>query len=146
MYCVTSNLYARIMIHSLLIFRQANLAFRSLIDFSKYNAKDIPKLVPFPGSGVTSSPPGTSNSSSSDGGSSSSDGTKQTVEATDSDGQRSGYQSAVEDDYGGVQVNVVSVSDDDDDDDDGSSQEDDEQYERVHTYVHMHFNIYTYVQ
>ena len=101
--------------------------------------------MPFPGSGVTSSPPGTSNSSSSDGGNSSSDGTKQTVEATDSDGQRSGYQSVVEDDYGGVQVNVVSVSDDDDDDD-GSSQEDDEQYERVHTYVHMHFNIYTYVQ
>ena len=113
----------------LLIFRQASLAFRSLIDFSKYDVKDIPKLVPF--HAPSASPPPATSSGSSDS-SSYVSGTKCATETVDSESIRSTIDQSVitESDYEGVQVNVVAVSDDDTD----SSKEEDEQHGgQVHT-------------
>ena len=116
-------------------FRQASLAFRSLIDFSKYDVKDIPKLVPFPA--PSASPPPATSSGSSDS-SSYVSGTQCVTETVDSESIRSTVDQSVvtESDYEGVQVNVVTVNDDDTD----SSKEEDIQYGQVHL-IQQNLNI-----
>ena len=125
----------------LLIFRQASLAFRSLINFSKYDVKDIPKLVPFPA--PSASPPPAASSGSSDS-SSYVSGTKCVTETVDSESIRSTVDQSVvtESDYEGVQVNVVAVSDDDTD----LSKEEGIQHGQVHTlYSRLTYTTESYI-
>ena len=75
--------------YALFCIRPANLAFRSLIDFSKYNAKGVSTLLPFPSSPAAPAC-GRSSSSSSNISSSSSNsscfrGVECTVEIADDD-------------------------------------------------------------
>lgn len=106
-------------------FRPANLAFRSLIDFSKYSARDVPKLLPFPGSsGNTADNSSSSNSSSSS--SSSLSSMKYTVEIADDEDHRSMHQSGTESNDRDLQVDEAAVSDVD-----TASLQEDIQYEQV---------------
>ena len=110
-------------------FRPANLAFRSLIDFSKYSARDVQKLLPFPGSSgdtAGSSSSSSSGSSSSSSSSSSLSGMKYTIEITDDEDQRSVRRSVAGSDDRGLQVDEATVSDGD-----TASLQEDMQYEQV---------------
>ena len=112
-------------------FRPANIAFRSLIDFSKYNVSDIPKLLPFPGSSgnaadsSSSSSSSSSNSSSSSSSSSSLSGMRYTVVMIDNEDQGS-VQSVAESDGRDLQVDEAAMSDVD-----TASLQEDMQYELV---------------
>ena len=94
-----------------------------MIDFSKFNNKDVPKILPFPGStgeAATSSSIASSSSSSysSVGGGG---GAKYSIGTGDSEGQRSAYQSVVTESSEGKDLHII---DDDDGSDTDSSPED----------------------
>ena len=94
-------------------FRPANLAFRSLVDFSKYGVRDVPRLLPFPGSsGDAVSSSSNSSSCSSSGSSSSLSDMKYTVEFVDNKDQRFVHQSIAECDRS-LKVDETAVSDGD---------------------------------
>lgn len=92
-----------------------------MIDFSKLSAKDVPKLVPFPGLTVSSSSSASSSGSSSSSSSSSSLGGTKGIMVTAADGedQRSPYLMVTEGDDKDLQVHRATV--------DTNSSEDDEQ-------------------
>ena len=111
-------------------FRPANLAFRSLIDFSKYSARDVPKLLPFPGSSGDTAGSSSSGSSSSSSSSTSLSGMKYTIEITDDEDQRSVHRSVTGSDDRDLQVDEAAVSDGD-----TASLQEDMQYEQVLQYM-----------